>query len=276
MQHYIDQLIGDIREATLNVKPPHKLWFESYADPDDEGELEDMSYVEQYLYGKEEPISDITGIDVSLLPPPNKLTEDQQAIMSVELEKLLEIFHFHLDFPETYPAHLRYPFIVNFWNESHVPLSFGKSHIEFCDYCNDYCAFPDYCTVCPEVKAQMEFDEQFETDDTKMEEIDINDLLVTPKNIENWLKMQENEKDDIDQLFRISKKNDDEFGFVGGFFHDDGTPIDPNSIPVPGLCIICKKHNIDDPEENILCMLNRSDQRNESNFQCGAFESIKG
>ena len=59
---------------------------------------------------------------------------------------------------------------------------------------------------------------------------------------------------------------------INGFYDDDGNKIDPESLPVPGLCIICKKHQIDDWDENVLCTLNRLDQRNEDNFKCGAFE----
>jgi hypothetical protein len=274
MQRYIELLIEDIHRATLNIRPPHPLWNECNADPDDEVELEDMSYVEQYLYGEEEPIADITGIDFSALPPPEKLTDDQQATLSVELEKLLQIFHFYLDFPDTYPAHLRYPFIYDFWTESHVPLSFGKNHIELCDYAETYCAFPGYCTVCSEIEAQMEFDKQFGQECDKMETTDIDGLLLSPEEMKAWFKEQGNEEDYLDQIFGSSENDDPAPGFVGGFFNDDGTPIDPASVPVPGLCIICKKYQDDDPEENILCMLNRNDQRNDPDFQCGVFEKI--
>ncbi|MBW8333470.1 MAG: UPF0158 family protein [Prolixibacteraceae bacterium] len=61
---------------------------------------------------------------------------------------------------------------------------------------------------------------------------------------------------------------------INGFYNDDGTKIDPDSVPVPGLCIICRKHQIDDWDENLLCLMNRNDQRNESDFKCGAFEMI--
>ncbi|HEX2393857.1 MAG TPA: hypothetical protein VHI78_00845 [Bacteroidales bacterium] len=37
----------------------------SHSEPD----LEDMSYCEKFYYGQKEPVSAITGIDVSLLPP---------------------------------------------------------------------------------------------------------------------------------------------------------------------------------------------------------------
>ena len=56
------------------------------------------------------------------------------------------------------------------------------------------------------------------------------------------------------------------------FFEDEGTEINPDLIPKPDLCLICKKQ--DDPEEVILCELNRIDQRNDNEFKCFAFENI--
>lgn len=61
---------------------------------------------------------------------------------------------------------------------------------------------------------------------------------------------------------------------INGFYDDDGTKIDPESVPVPNLCVICKKHMADDWEENLLCLMNRNDQRNNEDFICGAFEKI--
>lgn len=69
----------------------------------------------------------------------------------------------------------------------------------------------------------------------------------------------------------------DDIFMNGGIFDDDGTPINPHSIPKPELCVLCKFNYDADPEENILCNLNRFDQRNEKEFQCGAFEpKVKG
>ncbi len=165
MQHYIEQLIGDLRRATWNVRPPHDLWSESEANPDDELELEDMSYVEKYVYGVEIPVAQITGIDRDYLPPPEMLSDEQKALLSAELEKMLEVFHFVLDFPEGYPMHNHYSYIRNFWNEKHVPLSFGESHIEFCDNDQNKCPFPGYCGICDEIARQMEFDNKFKSHD---------------------------------------------------------------------------------------------------------------
>ena len=57
------------------------------------------------------------------------------------------------------------------------------------------------------------------------------------------------------------------------YFDDDTTKVNPNLIPKPALCLICMKQN--DPDERILCILNRLDQRNDDDFQCDAFENIK-
>ncbi len=61
---------------------------------------------------------------------------------------------------------------------------------------------------------------------------------------------------------------------INGFYNDNGTKIDPESVPVPNLCVICKSHLADDWEENMLCLLNRNDQRNDDDFKCGMFEKI--
>ena len=59
---------------------------------------------------------------------------------------------------------------------------------------------------------------------------------------------------------------------LSGFFNDDGIEIDPKTVPTHGLCYVCKKHN--DPAEEIDCILNRNDQKDESLFQCCAYEPI--
>ena len=56
------------------------------------------------------------------------------------------------------------------------------------------------------------------------------------------------------------------------FYDDDGTEVNPNLIPKPDLCLICKKQ--DDRKEEVLCALNRIDQRGDDEFKCFAFENI--
>jgi hypothetical protein len=185
MQHYLDHLIDDLRRATLTLRPPNDIWSESEADPDNELELEDMSYIEKYVYGEEIPVAQITGIDAACLPPPEMLTEEQKALLSGELEKMLEVFHFIMDFPRNYPMHSRYSFIRNFWNEKHVLMSFGESHIEFCDYDLNECPFPGYCDICDEVARQMKYDNTPKNHDD------------SPVDIPDWVKKCNDEPEEV-------------------------------------------------------------------------------
>ena len=57
---------------------------------------------------------------------------------------------------------------------------------------------------------------------------------------------------------------------------DDGTEVDPASIPLPSLCISCLKNN--NPREEIACNLTRIDHieeiQNGEMFCCFAYEPI--
>lgn len=58
---------------------------------------------------------------------------------------------------------------------------------------------------------------------------------------------------------------------MNGYFNDDGTELNPDLYPKPQLCLSCKKD--DDPDEEILCNLNRLDQLDEPEFKCFAYEN---
>lgn len=58
-----------------------------------------------------------------------------------------------------------------------------------------------------------------------------------------------------------------------GYFNDDGNQLNPDLMPKPGLCLTCKKDT--DPDEEILCNLNRLGQRDQDKFICYAYEKIK-
>ena len=58
---------------------------------------------------------------------------------------------------------------------------------------------------------------------------------------------------------------------IFGLYNDDGTKIEPEAIPKPSLCVTCKKDD-EGGEEQMLCLLNRNDQRGEPNFKCGVYE----
>jgi hypothetical protein len=154
MQNYIRQLISDMHNARTKVEPPLiDLW--QSADLSDEGEIEDLAFVEEYMYGIPKQISDITGIGSELLPVPDMLQPDEAALLAVELELLLNHFNFYPDFPVNYPVNLRYPLLRKIWDDEHVTLSFGESHIEFCSYESENCPFLGYCNTCEEIEKEI-------------------------------------------------------------------------------------------------------------------------
>ena len=58
------------------------------------------------------------------------------------------------------------------------------------------------------------------------------------------------------------------------YYDDDGNELDPSILPIPRMCLMCDKK--DEPEEEILCNLNRLDQRGKRPFKCAAFVSLYG
>jgi hypothetical protein len=63
-------------------------------------------------------------------------------------------------------------------------------------------------------------------------------------------------------------------GRINGIFDDDGFMINMDSVKKPALCMTCFKNLIDDWDENLLCDMNRADQRNKKDFKCGAYEKL--
>ena len=62
---------------------------------------------------------------------------------------------------------------------------------------------------------------------------------------------------------------------VSGYFNDDGTEINADLVPKPGLCLTCRKDNASGKEE-ILCILTRNDQKDDDAFECEAYEPKQG
>jgi hypothetical protein len=59
---------------------------------------------------------------------------------------------------------------------------------------------------------------------------------------------------------------------IHGFFDDDGYEINSELIKKPSLCLTCL-HD-DDPNEELLCNMNRFDQKDEKEFKCFAYKRI--
>jgi hypothetical protein len=79
--------------------------------------------------------------------------------------------------------------------------------------------------------------------------------------------------DKRDKDGRININNMDP-GNINGFFDDDGYEIRRDTIKMQPLCLTCIRNNIDDWEGNLLCDMNRNDQRDEKEFKCGVYEKL--
>lgn len=240
MEHYLEQLIEDLHQIIRNLNQPLCEDTESK----DKIEMLDFSQIEKYERNELTPVSQITGIEQAQLPPAEMLNEAQQALLATELEELLDCFHLKLDFPRNYPAHLRYSFIRKFWSEEQVSVTFGTIHYEFCNYEQENCPFPGYCTTCSE------------------------DWQV--KDAKDDLQDSEAYKD----LFADDDEDTPYTEDISEFYDDHGNRIDATTVPVPELCRRCRNNLIVDWDENLLCLMNRYDQRNATEFECGVFQEL--
>ena len=57
---------------------------------------------------------------------------------------------------------------------------------------------------------------------------------------------------------------------IAGLFDDDGYEINTDLIKKPSLCLTCAKD--DDPNEEMLCNMNRYDQKDDKEFICFAYK----
>lgn len=237
MKRYVDQLIEDLHQITSNLE------LLSFEEADAEDKM-DFSQVDKFERNEVTPVSQITGIQQAQLPPVEMLNEEQQALLATELEEMLYWFHFKLEFPHDYPNYLRYPFIRKLWGEEQVSVTDGTIHIDFCDYQEENCPFPCYCSICSD-----------------------NDWEIKK---EDGL---QNKYAPVD-LFADEDEDAPYIEDINGFYDDDGNKIDSSTVPVPELCRHCMSNVIVDWDENLLCLMNRYDQRKKTEFACGAFEKI--
>jgi len=150
MHLHLANIIPLIRQSRSRPWPQSSFYSLPYPDSDEISEPENKSYSDRQLHGRRIPVSKITGIDYKLLPEPEKLNDQQKALLANELETLLLFYHFRLDFPAKLPLSGRYPFIFELWKEKHIPVPAGENHIGFCDFNLKSCPFPQYCSICHE------------------------------------------------------------------------------------------------------------------------------
>jgi DNA-directed RNA polymerase subunit RPC12/RpoP len=80
----------------------------------------------------------------------------------------------------------------------------------------------------------------------------------------------------LDKIDKKGRRHIDEMdpSKIAGIFDDEGYQIDPDQIKKPYLCINCSKNIYPGPEDEMLCNLNRFDQKDTDNFICHSFEEL--
>jgi hypothetical protein len=163
MKAYLHQLIATIREArTYIIAPDTELW--ASVDINNEAEVEDISYIEE-SEGIPEPIFAITGIETDLLPLDETLTPKEKVLLVHEMELLLAHYNLYPDFPEGYPDDKKYLHLRNIWDDEHVLISFGESHIDMCEFDINTCPFIGYCCICEQLEKESREGPEIDSDD---------------------------------------------------------------------------------------------------------------
>jgi hypothetical protein len=160
IQKYVDHLAEDIQKAAERSA----IYSQLKGLPDFIGaDFQDpIAQVEEFLQGPKYKLSEIVGIEASMLPADHLLSDGQTELLASKMEFLLNAFHFYPDFPtnkgKTVPPRLRYRAMRESWEYENPIVSSGEIHLEFCDYDETQCPFPGYCATCSELH---DSDEQF-------------------------------------------------------------------------------------------------------------------
>lgn len=201
MDKYVSQLIQDInREMSKMPEPPSDLW--DTVDINNECEVEDISYIEQYHNGAQNRLEDNVGIKKELLPPEKKLNDEQVEQLLKALENLLEYHNYEAAYPhENLTVRTKYHLLYTNWQEKQPKVSFGRVGIEFCDFNEEECPIPGFCSSCKDYEKECE--EGANVDDMDGLDFDVDDLLPDINAIKAWHKENEevDAEDDIPGIF---------------------------------------------------------------------------
>lgn len=125
MKRYIKQLSLDIDLVYNRIQD--KMLNDAYEDVMDEGE-----YIQTITNTKEIlRLSQITGLEKSVLPPSNQLTCQQRSYLGKKLEELLWVCNFIITVPIVFTNSQRYSFIREIWNNDYHVNKGGLYIIHF-------------------------------------------------------------------------------------------------------------------------------------------------
>ncbi len=156
MQRYVEQLIGDLREAKKRPRPP-----KMELPP----ELEFVRGAEEYLHGELYEMRELFGLEKEQFPPTEKLNSEQIKMLVSEFEQLWLAFNCRPIFPDGLPESIKYKILVDYLEHKTSYVTDGGNNFEFCTYDPDSCPFPEEFCTCKD----------FDDDDIEMPTDDFDD-----------------------------------------------------------------------------------------------------
>ena len=152
MRRYTKELIQEMEEA---VRISRKLKKRLECDDRNNSFMGKNAFnLRARHYGNPLKLEDIIGIPSEVLPPDHLITAEEKARLSRIMEELLEIWNFHPEFPDSLPDRLKYKHLKKVWASEQVYLGMGENKIEFCNYDQNNCPFPQHCTFCDDIMEQ--------------------------------------------------------------------------------------------------------------------------
>lgn len=138
MQHYLNHLINDLREASENVPPVPKYFSDS--------PYWKLEYIIEWEQAPFEKMDELLGIEVFAFPPSDKLNNAQLTQLVEEIEKLWSAYNFYPDFPDDLPVIIKYELLISFMSKEKVQYLKQSSEFDFCEVDPDTCVFgEDFC-----------------------------------------------------------------------------------------------------------------------------------
>ena len=163
MKTYIEQLLGDVaalvqtRKNELARKQDEQERILSTADESYRNKIafaQHIAEVERYL--QEDPPADQDmyyhfGLRRELLPPIDRLTDDEAETLTSALLDLWGAYNFDASFPDGIPAKILYPLLLDKMHEPTFINEIGWTTHEFCSYECEHCPFGLEWCMCKEI-----------------------------------------------------------------------------------------------------------------------------
>jgi len=198
MVEYLEQLIELIEKATRPMNYSlNNTGIDSNQTIDNDFNIKNAN---EFIHGRREKISAITGIEPYQFPPADRLSSEQIIELLDATEELLAHFNFEFVFPVNVTDDVKYKFIIDHWDSQQKYSSSAMVQIETCLFEENKCPFPDFCSICEDFKdkdddlhplsfGQIDFDNLITAKDEKRIRVEVDKFkeLIRKPTHENFI-----------------------------------------------------------------------------------------